>query len=272
MTSQPHVTRPFFQQAKFHPEVIAHRGGAGQWPGETIYAFEQARQLGVDVLEMDVHATADGELVLMHNKAVNDTTEGDRRVTDMTLAEIKKLDAGYRWTADGQTYPFRGQGLTVPTLREVFEQFGEMRLNIEIKQKHPSLIAPFVELIREFGMTDKILVASFWSSALDEFRRACPDVATSASTPEAIKFFLLNEVLGSDADRPETDAIQADSEISKVHIITKKFIERAHHLNLQVHGWTVNEPQEMERLIALGVDGIITDYPGPLLSLLGRSA
>lgn len=265
-------THPFFRGVQSGPEVIAHRGGAGQWPGETVFAFERAAALGVDVLEMDVHATFEGELVLIHNDTVDETTDGSGRVNSMTLVELKRLDAGSRWTQDGQSFPFRGMGITVPTLGEVFTAFPRARMNVEIKQKSPSIVPQFCDLIRQHGMTDKVLVASFWSSVLDEFRRACPEVATSASTPEALKFYALNVVLKGGKYRPHADALQVDSKAKVFPIITGSFVSAAHRQGLPLHAWTVNEPEEMRRMISLGVDGIITDYPSRLLEILGRPA
>src|SRR3954467_5906305 len=130
--------RPFFKLGKNSPEVIAHRGGGGEWPGETLYAFEKAVRLGVDILEMDVHGTIDGTLVLMHNDTVDETTDGTGRIRDLTLAEIKGLNAGYHWPPE-----IRQLNIRVPTLQEVFEAFPGQRMNIEIKQKEPSIITAF---------------------------------------------------------------------------------------------------------------------------------
>lgn len=267
MNAQPH---PFFRRATSRPEVIAHRGGAGQWPGETLYAFERAAAAGVDVLEMDVRATSDGNLVLIHNATVDETTDGVGRVGSMTLAEVKRLDAGFRWTEDGVSFPFRGKGLTVPTLAEVLEAFPRARLNIEVKQQSPSVVPRLCELIRHFGAAERVLVASFWGSVLGEFRRACPGVATSASTPESLKFYALNVVLKGNRYRPEAEALQVGSRIKFFPVITRYFLAAAHRQNLPLHAWTVNDPDEMRRMLAVGVDGIITDYPTRLLELLGR--
>src|SRR5215216_4137443 len=114
--------------------VIAHQGGEGVWPGDTLFAFQKAVEIGADVLEMDAHITKDGEIVLMHDETVDDTTDGAGLIEDMTLVEIKQLDAAYDWSLDdGQTFPYRGQRVQVPTLRELFEKFPDMRYLIEIK-------------------------------------------------------------------------------------------------------------------------------------------
>jgi glycerophosphoryl diester phosphodiesterase len=265
MAFSPPATRPFFRNMRRRTEVIAHRGGGGEWPEETLFAFDHASRAGADVLEMDLHSTADGELVLMHNSTVDQTTNGTGKITELTLSQIKALDAGCKWTSDGENFPHINKGITVPTLREVFKNFSHMRMNIEIKQKEPSIVRPFCDLIREFQMTDKVLVASFWDSAMDEFRATCPDVATSASTPEAIEFFAFHNI--APTYRPDTDAIQVRAEFAHLQIVTPDLVGDAHNLKLALHAWTVNDKAEMQRLISVGADGIITDYPSTMLSL-----
>jgi glycerophosphoryl diester phosphodiesterase len=269
---------PFFEKSGGKLEVIAHRGGAGQWPGETIYAIEQAIRIGVDIVEIDVHSTKNGELVLIHNKTVDDTTNGTGSVNSFTLAELKELDAGYRWTADGgKTFPFRrdnskGIDIRVPTLEEVFSKFPDRRMNIEIKQTTPSIIKPFADMIRKHEMTNKVLVASMHHSALREFRAVCPEVATSASPTELVKFVTGNTLFPGRDTIPEVDVPQLGIRFFKVPLpfINQRTVGAAHTLGLPIHAWTVNSLKDMWRMVSVGVDGILTDYPGCLLELLKR--
>jgi glycerophosphoryl diester phosphodiesterase len=258
-------------QKSKRPLVMAHRGGAGLWPENTLLAFERARDLGVDVIELDVHSTADGALVVMHDATIERTTDGRGRINDLTLAEVKKLDAGYRWSIDGsKTFPGRGQGLSVPTLDEVFTRLPAMRFNIEPKQETPSLAKPLCRMIRERGMANKVIVGSFRQTVLDEFRRECPEVATSASPNEVSEFMRIQRGPVNAPYRPVIHALQVPEYVGGTLVLTKEFVDAAHSKGLQVHAWTVNEIEAMKRLIALGVDGIMTDYPDRLLSLLGR--
>jgi glycerophosphoryl diester phosphodiesterase len=271
LLARPAAEHPFFAQFEHYPLVMAHQGGNGLWPDNTQYAFERAVALGVDVLEMDIHSTADGVLVVIHDSTVDRTTDGAGPVHDLTLAEIKSLDAGYHWTSDdGQTYPYRGQGVTVPTLEELFVAFPTMPMNIEIKQAEPPIAAPLCRLIRETGRVDKVLVASFHDEAIAEFRRECPEVATSTGQNEVIALFVLSKVLLEGAYGPDAEAVQVPEYRSGLHVITPRFVDAAHHRNLQVHAWTINETEDMQRMLDLGVDGIITDYPDRLMDLLGR--
>ncbi|MDX1614723.1 MAG: glycerophosphodiester phosphodiesterase [Candidatus Promineifilaceae bacterium] len=251
------------------PLVIAHQGGDGLWPGNTLFAFERAWNLGVDVLEMDMHASADGTLVLMHDATVERTTDGNGAINELTLGELKELDAGYDWSPDdGATFPYRGQGISVPTLDEVFAAFPQARFNIEIKQAQPSITAPFCTKIREYGLSEQVLVGSFHDEALQEFRQVCPEVATSTGQNEVIVFFALQLLFLDDVYSPAAEALQVPETRSGLRVLSPRFVRAAHSRNLDVHAWTINDTADMRRLLELGLDGIITDYPDRLLAVL----
>jgi len=254
--------------------VIAHQGGDGIFPGDTLYAYEHAVTLGADVLEMDAHMTKDGEIVLMHDEKVDRTTDGTGLIEDLTLAELKKLDAAYQWSNDsGKTFPFRGQGIQVPTLKELFEKFPDMRYVIEIKLTKNPIAQPFCDLIRADHMQDKVIVASFHDDAMKLFRETCPEVATSAAKLEVAPFVLLGKVFLSGWISPKYQALQVPYETSEsygIPVMTARFIREAHAKNVKVEPWTVDDPALMKQYIEWGVDGIITDRPDLLLKVLGR--
>jgi len=256
------------------PLVIAHQGGDGVWPGDTMYAFERAVEIGADVLEMDAHIAKDGEIVLMHDEAVDRTTDGTGLIEDLTLAEIKRLDAAYKWSTDGgRTFPFRGQGIQVPTLNELFEKFPDMRYVIEIKLTENPIVKPFCNLIRAYNMQVKVIVASFHDEAMRMFRETCPEVATSASRTEVRNFVLLGKVFLSGFVVPRYQSIQPPydpSESLGITIITERFIREAHAKNIKVEPWTVNDPELMKQYIEWGVDGIITDRPDLMVEILNK--
>jgi glycerophosphoryl diester phosphodiesterase len=267
-----------FQTNARRPLVIAHRGGAGLGPENTLYAFTRARELGVDVLEMDAQVTADGVLVVMHDSTLDRTTDGSGPINKLTLAQLKKLDAAFRWSPDGgRSFPLRGRGIVVPTLQDVFNAFPEMRFNIEPKQAEPSLVKPLCRMIREGGAQKRVMVGSFSAQVLEEFRAACPEVATSAS-PAEVNALLATSAANSDGLHllrgiPSLQALQVPEHMLGRKVLTRELIESAHALDLQVHAWTINDEESMKRLIELGVDGIITDYPDRLMALLrARSA
>ncbi len=259
--------RPFFARAKNRPEVIAHRGGEGHWPGNTMYAFERAMKMGVDVLELDIHMTNKGDLVVMHDDKVDATTDKKGLIKEMSLSQVQALDAGYRWKR-GDDFPYRGIGIKVPTLADVFGAFPQMRMNIEIKQAKPSPVQKFCEMIESHKIPkDNLLVASMSDEVIHEFRDRCRGIATSTAKLESAEFILRDRLTGGKFKPRHADVIQM---IDKFKLIDASFVQRVHQHRLPVHAWTVNEPDNMRNMIKAGVDGIITDYPGPLLALLGR--
>ena len=276
LRSQPLPPHPFFA-ASDDVLVIAHQGGEGLRPSNTMTAFANAVALGVDVLETDVHATADGELVMMHDDTVDRTTDGSGTLREMTLAEVQALDAGYYWTDDdGQSYPYRGQGLRVPTLRDLLTAFPQMRFNVEIKEQEPPVAEPLCDLIRELGMAEQMLVASFNEAAIVAFRQACREVATSMVQAEIIPFFALSKLWLGATYQPQVEAIQVPEfrggivPWGDLRVVNGRFVRDAQHHNIEFHVWTVNETDDMQRMLDWGVDGIITDRPDRLLALLGR--
>src|SRR5215211_1592756 len=179
--------------------VIAHQGGDGLWPGDTMYAFERAVEAGADVLEMDAHITRDGRIVLMHDEVVDRTTDGTGTIEELTLAELKKLDAAYQWSNDdGKTFPYRGLGIQVPVLEELFDKFPRTRYVIEIKLTQNPIDKPLCDLIRQYNMQGHVMVASFHDDAMQNFRATCPEIATSASRTEVRNFVLLGKVFLSE--------------------------------------------------------------------------
>jgi glycerophosphoryl diester phosphodiesterase len=258
---------PYFNPDKFL--VIAHRGGRGLGPENTLYTFRRAVDLGVDVLEMDVHRTKDGQWVVLHDTTVDRTTNGTGPVNSFNLAELKRLDAAYHWSPDnGKSFPLRGKGLAIPALSEVFEAFPQMRLNIEIKDAAQTELNSFCRLIHDYGMSQKVMVASFESDALQKFRSACPGIATSAGASEAMLFYALQKMHLESAYTPAAQALQVPRTYGDLQVVTKRFVEAAHARNLKVHVWTVNDVDSMKKLLQLGVDGIMTDYPGRLLEII----
>lgn len=253
-------------------QLIAHQGGDNVWPGNTLYAFEQAVALGIDVLETDAHITRDNQIVLMHDEAVDRTTDGTGLIEDMTLAELKQLDAAYDWSRDdGATFPYRGQGIQVPSLEEVFRKFPQMRYVIEIKLTENPIQEPLCALIRQHDMQDKVLIASFHDEAMRDFRAACPEVATSASRSEMTKFVLLSKIFLSGLIRPDYEALQPPydpKDSYNIPIVTPGFIRRARAANLRVEPWTVDDPALMRQYIEWGIDGIMTDRPDLMMEVL----
>ena len=267
--THPLPDHPYFDRAGM--EVIAHRGGGGLWPENTLEGFQRAVHLSVDVLEMDIRSTKDSVLVVIHDATVDRTTDGRGNVRDFALTELKRLDAGYRWTQDeGQTFPFRGKGITIPTLSEVFDAFPNARLNIEIKHTDSGVVQPVGDLIRQHNMVSRVMVACFDSNTLQQFRTQYPEIATSAGLAEGLTFYLLSRLHLGAAYRPNAEALQLPKEMGPLNGLHPAFLSAARAHNIKIHVWTINDTTTMRSLINLYVDGIMTIYPDRLLKLLAR--
>ena len=274
LTARPAAPHPWFASLPGDRRilVIAHQGGEGVWPSNTMLGFERSAALGAEVLDADMHLTRDGALVLMHDQTVDRTTNGTGAIRDMTLAELQRLDAAHRFSLDeGKTFPFRGQGLVAPTLESLFQRWPDTRFGIEIKQTPVEIAGPFCALIRKYGMQDKVLVSSFRQENMNAFRAACPEVATSATQDEVTLFFALNTIGLTYIYTPNYQSLQVPEIFSGLTVLTPQFVAGARNRGLAVQPWTINEPGQMARIIGLGVDGINTDYPQRLVDLLQRS-
>jgi glycerophosphoryl diester phosphodiesterase len=265
----------------------AHQGGAWEAPSSTLHAITHALEAGATGVELDVHATADGELVVCHDATVDRTTAGHGTIASFTLAELREMDFSYWWIAGADVtpgrpdadYPFRGRAPSDPsfgiaTLRQVLERFPGVVLNLDIKQTAP-VVAPYEEslarLLAEFERTDDVIVASFLDQATDAFRGLAPSVPTSAgtiATAEAWRAVQAGEAM------PEIGAVayQVPERQGDLVVVDEPFVAAAHRAGRAVHVWTVNDTESMERLIDLGVDGIISDVPTTLGSVLRSRA
>lgn len=238
---------------------IAHRGGRKLAPEHTLVAYQNGLDVGADILELDVHATSDGVLVLMHDDTVDRTTDGTGAITELTFAELRNLDAAYRFSDDGgQTFPYRGQGIQVPTLEEAFDAFPDTEFVIEIKQEAPSLVPAFVQIVKEKGMLKKISAGSFHSSTVIELRELAPEIPSAYALGEILDFVNLSD---ESSYVPPGKILQVPPEQIGISIINETTVARAKRFDLKMHAWTINDASEMEALINLGVDGIITDDP-----------
>ncbi|HVN15400.1 MAG TPA: glycerophosphodiester phosphodiesterase [Anaerolineales bacterium] len=271
--SKPAIDRAYYDSDTTQVLVIAHKGGDGLWPGNTIYAFRHAVKLGVDAIETDTHLTRDGVIVLLHDPRVDPTTNGTGLVEDMTLAEVKQLDAAYKWTPDdGKSFPFRGKGLTIPTLAETFQEFPHTRFVLDVKQTRAPIAEPLCKLIHQYDMQNNVIVASLYDDIMRDFRNDCPEIATSASFSEVAAFVLTQRSDTAGLISPSYQALQGPYDPLGVYnslIVTKNYVSEAHAKNLRVEPWA-DSVAAMKQCLADGANGIITDRPDLLLELLKR--
>jgi glycerophosphoryl diester phosphodiesterase len=248
------------------PRVFGHKGAAGTTPENTIVSLDQGVADGADVLEFDVCLTKDKRLVVCHDPTVDRTTNGTGRIADLTLAQIKELDAGYHFQLAGSTdHPFRGKGITIPTLDEVLERFPHTLLDIELKGDDPETAPIFLALLKRFDRLDdgSVICSSFSHKLLRPVRKLAPQLATSYSQRENIAWVVLAKLhlRARPSRRVATRVLQLPFKRNRITIVTPRLVKLAHALDLEVHVWTVNEENDMRRLLAMGVDGIFSDYP-----------
>ena len=265
--------------------AYAHQGGAWEGPSSTLHAIRSALAAGATGIELDVHATVDGHLVVSHDPTVDRTTNGAGEIADLTLAEVRALDNAYWWAPGAdvspglapEEYPFRGRApddpaFRIATLVEVLEEFPEVVLNLDIKRTAPA-VAPYEEMLaatlRRFGRRHDVIVASFLDGATDAFSSFAPEIPTSAGMAAVVAFY---QAVRADVDPPEMRqvALQLPLAFGELTLVDERFVEVAHRRGLAVHVWTIEDEPEMERLCDLGIDGIITDRPTALAGVLDR--
>ena len=241
------------------PVVFAHRGGAALAPENTVAAFDAGLAAGAHGLELDVRLSLDGVAVVIHDPALDRTTDATGPVDGRTARELAALDAGFRFERDG-AYPFRGCGLGIPALRAILDRYRTTLLIVELKSADPRLARAVVDDIRATGSVGRVTVGSFQKGALDAVRALDPALRTGADMDDVRSG--VNPAPGAAVTaRPVFDAFQVPEIYAGLRIVTPDFIARAHDAGVTVTVWTVNRVDDMQRLIDWGVDGIITDRP-----------
>lgn len=249
------------------PRLFGHRGASASMPENTLPSFSQALAEGAERLEMDVHLSADGEVIVFHDEDVDRTTDGKGPIGRLRLSEIKELDAGYQFEAADGSHPFRGRRIRIPTFGEVLTHFARSPLNIELKADEPALVAAVDRLLDRYDARSRVLLAAESQSIMKKIRAKMPDVLTSMCMNEVLEF-LGNG--GNPGYSAPCFAIQCPVEHAGIPIITKVFVDIAHACNMEVHAWVINDQVQMRHLVSIGVDGIMTDYPVLGASVLGR--
>jgi len=265
-------TQPFVGP---RPLVFGHRGAAGLAPENTLPSFALGLALGADVLELDVHASRDGVIVVTHDPTLERTTNGQGAVRDHTSYDLQRLDAGHQFTRDGGDFAYRGHGVRIPTLETLLKRFPLAACNIEIKQADPPIVEPVVALLRRLDAQHRVMLAAEHHAIMEDIRRHAGDIATSFSAVEAADFFARVQSGDFTDYQPAGRALQIPARYGEIDLVTPESVAAAHRLGLEMHIWTINDRPEMERLLALGVDGIMSDLPGlarVVVDACGRSS
>ena len=252
------MSHPVFSSTR--PLVFAHRGGSALAPENTVAAFDQGLALGADGLELDVHLSRDGVVVVHHDATLDRTTNARGPVASVDAADLARVDAGHHFASSGRGYPFRGQGLGVPTLREVLRRYRDTRFIIEMKSNALDLARATVEVVRGAGAVDRVCLGSFGTRVLRAARALAPEVATSAAREE-VRWALYRSWVRWPMSRAAYGSYQVPERAGATRVVSPRFVDAAHRAGLVVQVWTVDDPDDVRRLLGWGVDAIISDRP-----------
>ena len=256
---------PLFSLAGASPPLVfAHRGGSALRPENTIAAFDHGLELGADGLELDVHLSRDGVVVVHHDVTLERTTNGRGPIAALTADELERLDAGYMYTAasNGEhgRHPYRGCGIGIPRFRAVLDRYPSTRLIVELKASTPELARQAVDDVRAAGAVDRVVFGSFFDSALAAVR-ACEPRLRTGSGREETRWALYRSRIRWPLGATKYQEFQVPVKAGATTVVSKRFIAHAHRAGLPVRVWTIDDPAEMEQLLGWGADSIISDRP-----------
>ena len=260
---------PYFDLPR--PVPIGHRGAAGEAPENTLPSFERAVAQGAQILESDVHLSRDGVVVIHHDDELGRTSDGRGPLAARSWAELRALDAGWCFSPDGgRSFPFRGRGVRIPSLAEALEAFPDMRFNLEIKAATPGLVERTLELVADRAERTLLAAAddAIMASLREHLKRTGVPVAVGASAGDVVRF--VRSAIDGTPPPPGPMALQVPPDFGGRPVVTPRFLAHAHAHGLHVHVWTINEPAEIERLLELGVDGVMSDFPARVVEAIAR--
>lgn len=260
-------THPFFVVGR--PMVIAHRGGSALAPENTLAAFDRARDLGADAIELDVHRSRDGHLVVSHDPTVDRMTDGTGAIAELTLDALRALDAGFTFTSDGgEGFPFRGRGVGLPLLPEVLERYDTLRVSIELKVDDIETAEGLLRCVREADAEARVCVGSFEDAPIRWLRREAPGIATHATASE-VRRYLTRRALGLGwTARTPASVFTVPETAGSRRVVSPRVVRALRRRGVDVHVWCVNEADTMRRLLSWGVRGIVTARPDVALDVI----
>jgi glycerophosphoryl diester phosphodiesterase len=242
------------------PQVFAHRGGCALGPENTLAAFDLGAATGADGLELDVHLSADGVVVVCHDPTLDRTTNLTGAVARLTADELARVDAGYRYAGDAGTFTFRSQGVGIPRLADVLHRYRDLLVIIEMKVDTPEMGRAVAAVVRAAGAADRACAAGYGQASLDAARASLPEMATSACHSE-VRLALYRSWAGWPVRDVPYGGYQVPEKAGRLRVVSPRFIRHAHQSGLKVQVWTVDDDADMERLLAWGVDGLISNRP-----------
>jgi glycerophosphoryl diester phosphodiesterase len=260
------VVHPFFDAPR--PLVFAHRGGSALAPENTLAAFDNGLALGADGLELDVHLSRDGQVVVHHDPTLERTTNLQGEIWRFTADELARADAGYTF-GNGSERPFRGLGVGIPTLASVLARYQNVRIVVELKVNSRDLAAAVVRVVRDARALDRVCLGSFGMGVLRTARALEPDIATSAAREE-VRRALYRSWFRWPVSRVTYAGYQVPELAGRTRVVSPRFVIDAHRAGLGVQVWDVDTEIAAGRLVEWGVDGLITDRPDLIVPICHR--
>lgn len=253
------------------PWLVAHRGGSALAPENTFPAFDRAAALGADALEIDVRLTRDGAVVVFHDEDTARLTGAPGTIEARTLAEVSALDAAFSFSTDGgASFPLRGAGVRAPTLAAALARYPRLRFNVDAKSEDPALVAALVRDVRAAGAVDRVCLGSFHDAQAARIGELLPEACRFLPQGAATCHVLAARSGSPGTGCPLFDLADLPHRMGDLTVVDEKVVAYFHARGVPVHVWTVDDEAEMRALLALGVDGLVTDRPDVLARVLGR--
>lgn len=252
-------------------KVVAHRGDSKYYPENSNVSFKSAEELGVDMIETDVHISSDGVIFVWHDENTLQLDGNTQNVSNRTWNDLSQLDLGFLFVDKQGKRPFSSKNIKLMTFDEVLRDFPNVRFNVDLKDKNIDIVKGMVGLLKKYNAFDRVIVASFHSENLRNIRKISDKVVTSYGHSEVlIRVILLKLNLFRFASNflHRAPVIQVPVSTKTFRIVTKTFIKILHKRGIKIQVWTINEADEMRELLKLGVDGVMTDDPRLLLSVI----
>jgi glycerophosphoryl diester phosphodiesterase len=264
-TSKPYLSLPA-------PWLVAHRGGSGIAPENTLAAFDRAATLGADAIETDVRLSRDGVVMVFHDEETGRLTGEPGTIEARSAEEIERLDAAFSFSEDGGvSFPLRGAGPRIPTFAEALRRYPRMRFNVDAKSEDPALADALARVVREARAEERVCVGSFFDAQAERLGALLPGVCRFLPEQAATRHVLAAKSGAAPVGLPGGyDLADLPARMGDLTVVDPPVVEHFHRLGIPVHVWTVDEEEEMRALLAIGVDGIVTDRPDVLARVLGR--
>jgi glycerophosphoryl diester phosphodiesterase len=251
------------------PHIIAHQGSSLDLPPNTLEAFQLALDQGADIIELDIWRSKDGTWVVIHDRNLSRITGVNKDITKLTVEEIQLLDAGYNFSDSSGNYLYRNRGYKIPSLEQVFKQFNNEKINIEIKTVSKLGLSDLVQMIKKYQMEKKVLVVSFSYNVIKKFRKISNNqIATAASKSDIMRMIYFGKLPWY---KIRFDAFQMpfySKKVERYGLKNTEWIGKMRSKGMEVHYWTVDNSEDIKKAFSIGAGGVITNKPKIAYDLL----